>query len=204
MTEHSRFVGYCRTSTAEQSISLEAQRARIEAWAASNGREIVSWCVEQASAKDIDRPELQHALNMLDDNLADGLVVVKVDRLSRSVVDFANLMDRFTTQDKALVCIGDSIDMTTPSGRFVATILSGLAQLERELIGARTKEALDELKRQGVRLGRPPSEDVDSVDRSLILHLAETSGYSQRKIAEVTGYKASTVRRILATSSRAS
>lgn len=196
----SKLVGYLRVSTkdqAESGASLAAQRSSIEAWALAGGHEIVSWCVETASAKDTNRPELQHAMRLVLEGSADGLVVTKVDRLSRSVIDFATLMDTFTKADKALVCIGDSIDMTTPSGRFVAGVLAGLAQLERELIGQRTKDALAELKRQGRTLGRPPSEVVSETTVDEIRGLSE-QGWSQRALARDFNLKPSTIRRLVA------
>lgn len=197
-----RMIGYCRVSTKDQAeggVSLDAQRRSIELWATAGGHEIVSWCVDAASAKDTNRPELRHAMNLLAEDVADGIVVTKVDRLSRSVIDFATLMDTFSKSGKALVCIADSIDMMTPSGRFVAGILAGLAQLERELIGERTREALAELKRQGIQLGRPPSEVVDDLTEYGIRAL-HSDGLSQRAIAERLDLKHSTVRRVLTSS----
>lgn len=121
MTKSSRLIAYCRVSTEQQAtegISLDAQHSAIQAWATANGHSIVGWYTEAASGKNIDaRPELQRALDAIDNGFADGLVCTKVDRLSRSVIDFATLMDRFHTNGHALVCVGDSIDMTTPSGQ---------------------------------------------------------------------------------------
>lgn len=195
-------IGYTRVSTkgqADDGVSLAAQRRSIEAWAEAGGHTIVSWCSDTESGKDTSRPELQHALALVMEGSADGLVVTKVDRLSRSVIDFATIMADFTKADKSLVCIGDAIDMTTPSGRFVAGVLAGLAQLERELVGQRTREALAELKAQGVRLGRPPKEQPSAADVANILGL-HADGHSQRWIANATGFMPSTVRRLVATS----
>lgn len=192
-----KVVAYARTSTSEQEIGLDAQRSSIEAWAIAGNHEVVSWNIEQASGKDMNRPELKHALALVMEGSADGLVVTKVDRLSRSVLDFASLMSDFQNADKALVCIGDAIDTSTPTGRFVANILANLAQLERELIGARTRDALAELKRQGVRLGRPPSEDP-TVQQVAIIRELHAAGSSQRYIADYVGVKPSTVRRLIA------
>ena len=97
------------------------------------------------------------------------------------------------------MCIADSIDMSTPSGRFVAGVLAGLAQLERELVSTRTKDALAELRAQGVRLGRPPKEQPTEADVENILGL-HADGHSQRWIANATGFMPSTVRRLVSTS----
>lgn len=201
MTNPTRLVAYLRVSTDQQAsegVSLDAQRSAITAWALAGGHTIAYWFTEAASAKTAERKELQNAIAHVMAGDAEGLVVTKVDRLSRSVIDFATLMDDFTKADKALVCIADSIDMTTPSGRFVAGVLAGLAQLERELIGQRTKDALAEKRRQGVRLGRPPSEDVHPRVVGDIRFAYEKGGFSQRRLAALYDLKVSTVRRLLA------
>src|SRR5919197_497301 len=86
---------------------------------------------------------------------ADTLVVAKLDRLSRSVLDFAELMNRATKQHWALVALDIGVDMTTPQGEMMANILATFARFERRLIGQRTRDALSAKKAQGVRLGRP-------------------------------------------------
>jgi DNA invertase Pin-like site-specific DNA recombinase len=82
-------------------------------------------------------------------------VVSKLDRLSRSMLDFAGLMDRSTREGWALVALDLGVDTTTPQGEMVAAVMAVFAQFERRLIGQRTKEALAVKKAQGVRLGRP-------------------------------------------------
>lgn len=96
---------------------------------------------------------------MLTDKQADGLVVAKLDRLSRSVYDFIGLSDRALKQGWH-ICIKDlKIDSTHPNGRMILTVLSALSQWEREMIGLRTREALAVKKSQGVVLGRKTTAD---------------------------------------------
>ncbi len=83
------------------------------------------------------------------------LVVAKLDRLSRSLLDFVTLMDRAQRERWQLVVLDVGVDTTTPSGALMAHVLAAFAQYERSLIGARTSAALQQLKQQGVRLGRP-------------------------------------------------
>jgi DNA invertase Pin-like site-specific DNA recombinase len=111
---------------------------------------------DHASGKSTNgRHELQRALADLKEHHADGLVVAKLDRLSRSLADFANLLETATKQDWALVALDFDLDTTTPAGELVANVLAAVAQWERRVIGVRTRESLAVKKAQGVRLGKP-------------------------------------------------
>jgi len=88
---------------------------------------------------------------------AKELVVAKLDRLSRSTLDFAALMATVQTQNWALVGLDCAVDTSTPAGAAMAHVLPTFGQFERRLIGQRTKEALAAKKASGVRLGRPPT-----------------------------------------------
>lgn len=168
--ESNRFVGYVRVSTAEQADSgagLAAQRATIEAEAARRG-----WTVAEtyedaaASGKSLSgRPALAEALAALDRGDAAGLVVAKLDRLSRSVGDAADLLDRAQRGGWALVACDLGVDTSTPAGEAMANVMATFAQLERRLIGQRTRDALAVRRAQGVRLGRPRTLPADVVAR---------------------------------------
>jgi DNA invertase Pin-like site-specific DNA recombinase len=111
---------------------------------------------EGYSAKDLRRPGIRAALEELKRGRADALVVAKLDRLSRSMLDFTALMAQAQKQGWALVALDAPVDTTTPAGEAMAHVLATFAQFERRLIGQRTREALAQKKAQGVRLGRPP------------------------------------------------
>ncbi len=154
-----RVLGYVRVSTEEQADSragIEAQRAAIIAEAEKRGWTILT-VVEDAgySGKDLKRPGVQEALTTLADGGADALVVAKLDRLSRSMLDFASLMNAAQKQKWALVALDLGVDTSTPSGEMMANVLAVFAQFERRLISQRTKEALAAKRASGVRLGRP-------------------------------------------------
>jgi DNA invertase Pin-like site-specific DNA recombinase len=154
-----RVVAYGRVSTAEQADSragLEAQRAAIEAECKRRGWTIIEM-IEDAgySAKDLKRPGITRALEELQRGRADALVVSKLDRLSRSMLDFTTLMARATKENWALVALDCAVDTTTAAGEAMAHVLATFAQFERRLIGQRTREALAQKKAQGVQLGRP-------------------------------------------------
>jgi DNA invertase Pin-like site-specific DNA recombinase len=154
-------IGYVRVSTEEQADSragLDAQREAILLEAARRGWRVVE-VVEDAgySGEDLRRPGIAIALEALRSHRADTLVVAKLDRLSRSMLDFAALMDRAARERWALVALDLGVDTTTPAGEAMANVMATFAQFERRLIAQRTKEALAQKRKAGVRLGRPPT-----------------------------------------------
>jgi DNA invertase Pin-like site-specific DNA recombinase len=106
------------------------------------------------SAKDLRRPGIKVALEELEQGRADALVVAKLDRLSRSMLDFTGLMAKAQKQGWALVALDAPVDSTTPAGEAMANVLAVFAQFERRLISLRTREALAQKKAAGKRLGR--------------------------------------------------
>ena len=164
-----KVVAYVRVSSEEQRRSgagLAAQRDAITREAERRGWEIVE-VVEDAgySAKDLRRPGINKAMALLDSGRADALVVAKLDRLSRSMLDFAGLMAIAQKRSWGIVALDVSVDTTTPTGDLMANVVAAFAQFERLLIGQRTKDALAAKKRQGVRLGRPAALPVSTVRR---------------------------------------
>jgi len=164
-----RVVAYMRVSTDEQRESragLEAQRAAILSECERRGWYLVD-LIEDAgySAKDLKRPGVQAALDALRDGRADALVVAKLDRLSRSMLDFASIMATAQKQHWGLIALDCAVDTTTPAGEAMANVLATFAQFERRLISQRTKDALAAKKAQGVRLGRPRQLPPDVIDR---------------------------------------
>src|SRR4051812_33911934 len=127
-----RVLAYLRVSTSEQADSragLEAQRAAILAEAKRRGWSEVEF-VEDAgySAKDLKRPSLAHALDRLRTGGASVLIVSKMDRLSRSLLDFAGIMQRAQREGWALVALDSPSDLTTPQGEAMAGVQAVFAQ----------------------------------------------------------------------------
>lgn len=181
-----RVLGYVRVSTEEQAESgagIEAQRAAILADADRRG-----WAVEFIedagfSAKSLKRPGLQLALERLRRGDASVLVVSKMDRLSRSLLDFAGIMQRAQREGWALVALDSPTDLTTPSGEAMASIMAVFAQLERRLIGERTKAGLAAKRAAGTLrgpIGRPRTMAAEVVER---ITSERAAGASLRKIA---------------------
>lgn len=165
-------VGYVRCSTSEQSDSgagLEAQRRAIRAEAARHGWNLYAIFEDVASGKSLRRrPGLDAAFAAVESGEADGLIVSKLDRLSRSVRDFAEILARFQQHGWALVVMDLGVDTSTIMGAAMAQVVSVFAELERKRIGERTREALAVRKAQGIQLGRPrvlPDEVRDQIQR---------------------------------------
>ena len=116
------------------------------------------------------RPGLQEALQAVERDDAQALVVAKLDRLSRSLLDFASLMDRGRKRGWSLVALDLGVDTSTPSGEMMASVLATFAQFERRLIGQRTRDALAVKRAQGVQLGRPREISEQVVERIGNLH----------------------------------
>lgn len=155
-SEVRRAIGYSRVSTTEerQGAGLTGQRRAIERYARDRG-----WSVElasdEASGSTVEaRPALQQALRRLSAHEADALIVSKLDRLSRSLVDFADILRRAEREGWVLVVLDPELDMSKPEGRAMAGMLAVFAEFERSMIRQRIKSALQVKRSQGVKLGR--------------------------------------------------
>ncbi len=161
-------LGYVRVSTEEQQRSragIEAQRTAILREARRRGWEHVTIIEDVGSGRDLKRSGVREALETLERGEASALVVAKLDRLSRSMLDFASIMQRAQKQGWALIALDCAVDTTTPAGEAMANILATFAQFERRLIGQRTREALEVKRAEGVRLGRPPAIAPELAER---------------------------------------
>lgn len=177
---------YVRVSTEEQArsrLGLEAQQAELERAAEYQDWQILELvCDEGRSGKDLERPGLRHALELIAAGDADGLAVAKLDRLSRSVIDAGMLAEWFKDAGARLVALDLNIDTNTPSGRMVFSVLSAVAQWERETIAQRTRDGLAQLRAQGKPTGRPAVVDQPELaDRIRSMRL---EGWTLQAIAD--------------------
>lgn len=203
-------LGYVRVSTDEQAnegASLDAQRAALTAEAARRGWDLELVADEGVSAKNLNRPALLAALDRLDRGEADALLSVRLDRVSRSVSDFAGLLARAKRKGWQVVLMSPNLDTSDPAGKFTAHVLAAAAEYERDLIGARTREGMAQRKAEGVHIGRPSVLSPAVVGRIVA---AREAGDSLRAIADAltadgvptahggARWHASTVRAVLA------
>jgi site-specific DNA recombinase len=170
---------------------LEAQREKLQQYAGLYGLNLVAIHVDSGlSAKTLSRPGLQSALADLEQGRAEGLLVVKLDRLTRSVRDLGELVERYFADAKwALLSVNEQIDTRSAAGRLMLHILASVSQWERETIGERTRDALAHLKGRGVRLGGSAlgwarSRDVDC-DGRRVVHPVEDEQATVERILEL-------------------
>lgn len=154
-----RAIAYVRVSTdkqADHGVSLEAQESKVRAYAALYDLDLVDVVVDAgASAKTLDRPGLTRVLSMVKRGEVDAVVVMKLDRLTRSVADLGTLVERYF-QKAALLSVSEQIDTRTAGGRLVLNVLASVAQWEREAIGERTATAMKHKASKGERVGAIP------------------------------------------------
>ena len=188
-------LGYVRVSTLEQvneGASLEAQRAAITRTAEALGYRLEILEEAGQSAKSTrNRPQIRTALERLNRGEAVALIALRLDRIARSTLDFANMKAAADRKGWAL-CFTDTagLDPQSPSGALMLNMTAAFAQFERELISARTREGLAQRKLEGVVLGRRSQQAPKTLAQ--IVHL-RTAGKSYRAIAqELTAQKTPT------------
>lgn len=214
-----RALGYVRVSTGEQAkegFSLDVQEKRVRAYCEAKGWDLVRiYRDEGVSAKSLDRPALHELFGALKAKEADALVVMKLDRLTRSMRDLQGLIeDCFRRDGIVFVSVDETLDTSTANGRMVTNVLGTLAAWEREVICERTKAALDHKATLGEWRGRIPFgfkvgadgkliEDADAMKTiAAIKRSRRRSGTSYPKLAAQYGLSVGTVHKIVSTDLR--
>jgi DNA invertase Pin-like site-specific DNA recombinase len=179
-------IGYLRASTGDQGqsgLGLRAQEASIRAACQRRGWNLAQTREEVTSGSRADnRPVLSEVLHALRCGEADAVVVAKLDRLSRSVVDAGRLLEQARKRGFNLVALDLGLDLSTPTGELVANVLAAVAQWERRMIGVRTSEALQIKMKTG--WASPSWEQrIPKPVRRRIIRMAK-AGLSQRQIAD--------------------
>lgn len=177
---------YARVSTAEQEdsgLSLESQADHCRAAIGQREWTVTGEFSETVSTgkKISKRPKLAAALDALDAHEHDALVVRRLDRLCRSTLEFQLILERAQKHGWELLMLEPQVDTTTPFGRAMASMAATFAQLERELIGQRTREAMRVLRDRGLPVGGAPAL-TDQATLSLVASL-KADGLSQHAIA---------------------
>jgi DNA invertase Pin-like site-specific DNA recombinase len=153
-------IGYVRVSTerqAERGSSLEAQAAKIRAMASVQGVGLADIIVEGGeSAKTLNRPGVTRLLELIEAGKVKTVIVAKLDRLTRSVKDLCELLERFERKGVALVSVAESLDTSSAAGRLVLNIMASVSQWEREAISERTRDAMRHKRTQRERVGNLP------------------------------------------------
>ena len=160
--------------------SLDAQREACEAYIASQRSE--GWAAIREPYDDggvsggtLDRPALQRLLADVEAGLIDVIVVYKIDRLSRSLMDFARLVEIFDRNQVTFVSVTQSFNTTTSMGRLTLNILLSFAQFEREVIGERIRDKFAASRKRGMWMGGYVPLGYDVRDRKLIINEPEAA-----------------------------
>ena len=173
---------YTRKSTEaglEQDFnSLDAQREACEAYIKSQtheGWKLLPGRYDDAglSGGTLDRPALQRLLDDIDAGRVDVIVVYKVDRLTRSLTDFAKLVEIFDAHEVSFVSVTQQFNTTTSMGRLTLNVLLSFAQFEREVISERIRDKVAQSKAKGIWMGGPVPLGYDLGHRELLINPTE-------------------------------
>lgn len=175
--------GYARVSTEEQSLNRQ-----IDALEQYGIDELLT---EKMTGTKRDRPELNRLLDKV--RKGDTVAVESLSRLGRSTKDLLALVEQFDREGIVFVSLKEQIDISTPTGKLLLTVLSALCQFERDLTVQRTNEGLQAARARGRKGGRPP-KDKKVIEKALKLYDAQTHSVSEIcevcSISQGTLYKA--------------
>ena len=177
-------LGYARVSTEAQ--NLDRQLDALEKY----GVDMIY--NEKMSGTKKNRPELTKLMDRITEG--DTVVVESLSRLGRSTKDLIELTETFQSKGVNLVSLKESIDTNSPTGKLLFTLMSAIAQFERDVIADRTREGLKAARARG-RTGGRPRADPEQVKKAVKLY--KTEQYSIREIEKLTGIKKSTLYRNL-------
>jgi DNA invertase Pin-like site-specific DNA recombinase len=183
-------VGYCRVSTNGQErngYSLDDQRARLKEAGCQHVYQ------DTASGAKANRPGLLKMLDRL--HPGDVVVVMKLDRLSRSLVDLLNMVERIGKAGARFRSLGENLDTTTPAGLAMMQMIGVFAEFERGMIRERTRIGLDAAKRAGRKLG--PHFKLSEADRCQIVHMVREGKMTAADCARTYHIDQSNISRML-------
>lgn len=197
--------GYVRVSTAEQKKEHtdELQRQIIRDYCKKNGLKLAKIFSDVISGAKSKRPGLDALFSELEKNIAEKgdtitrmvVVVSKLDRFGRSLIDLYNNVERLKQLGVDFVSVGDpGIDTTTPNGRLLFTILGAIAEYERELIRMRLVAGRERAKRLGTRSGKPLHRPPKPMDERRLRELYLEEGWGLRKLAKEFKTSTSTIK----------
>jgi DNA invertase Pin-like site-specific DNA recombinase len=158
-----RVATYARVSTQHREQKPAVQVAELRRYCKARRFQVLHEIVDRASGGGDDRPGLKRLLAFVRAREIDAVVVVKMDRLFRSLKHLVNTLAEFEALGVKFIATRDQVDLTTPAGRLFMQILGSLSEFERELIRERILMGLDHARSQGKRLGRPKKNDDQAV-----------------------------------------
>lgn len=183
---------YCRVSTADQ--SCERQERDLKAFAGRADYDVVGTFKETGSGAKLDRAERRKVMALAQSRQIDAVLVTELSRWGRSTIDLLNTLCELESWKVSVIAMnGMTFDLSSPHGRMLATMLSGIAEFERDLISERVKSGLAAAKARGKKLGRQIGERPKSDRLAPKVMTLVAEGRSYRWIARDLGISKNTV-----------
>jgi len=190
---------YARVSTKDKDQNPENQLMKLKEFCKNKGWDYKEY-VDYASGKDPNRPELKKMMQDLENDEIAGILVLRLDRFGRSVSNILENIKKIKDKGKFFIAIDQGISINYEGNQamndFLITILSAVAEFERNLISERVKDGIERAKKQGIKIGRKSVLEKKGISIQDLKKLRE-QGYSYRQIAIRTGIKFSTIYKIL-------
>ncbi|MBK7745699.1 MAG: recombinase family protein [Candidatus Obscuribacter sp.] len=187
-----RAVIYARVSTKDQDCRRQIED--LKRFAERAGYEVIATLEEKASGVKNDRAERAKIIRMAQARLIDVVLVTELSRWGRSTQDLiATLQDLQARSVSLVAASGMQMDLSTPSGKLMATLLAGIAEFERELIQERVRSGIQSAKARGKKIGRQAGDNYKSGKKEIRIEELHRAGKSIREIAALTGLGKSTV-----------
>jgi DNA invertase Pin-like site-specific DNA recombinase len=183
---------YSRVSTQHREQKPEVQVGELRRYCKARGWKVLHEIEDRASGGGDDRPGLKRLLSLVCAREVDAVVVVKMDRLFRSLKHLVNTLAEFEALGVKFIATRDQVDLTTPAGRLFMQILGSLSEFERELIRERILMGLEHARREGRLLGRPRTNDYSAVKK------LRAQGMSYKQIESKLSLSSGSVWRALA------
>ena len=187
---------YCRVSTTDQ--SCERQERDLLEYAQQAGYEVVGVWKETASGSKDNRLQRKQVISLAQAHKIDGVLVTELNRWGRSTIDLiTTLQDLAHWRVSVIATTGLQFDLTTPQGKLIASVMSSLAEFERDLVRERVRSGLAAAKAKGKKLGRQPGQRIkaDKYTPQVLQMVGE--GHSYRRIAQSLHLSKTTVNEIV-------
>ena len=177
---------YARVSRHDKDQDPDNQLMKLRSFIESHGWAVYGEYVDMKSGADASRPDLDRMLKAARGHAFSAIIIVRLDRIGRSVKNLLNLIDDLKRFNVELICTDQEIDTSTPTGKLLFTLLGAVSEFELELIRDRTKDGLARAKLHGTKSGKPIGRPPFAVSTEEIIALRE-SGMSLRIIGEKVG-----------------
>ncbi len=181
MGRKQRAAVYARVSTAEQ--NTEGQEAELKEYAKNRGWEVTKVYRDKVSGTTRSRPALDELMADAKKRKLDIVLVWRFDRFARSVSHLLQALETFRTVGIEFVSISEQIDTSTPTGKMIFTVLGAVAELERSLIAERVRLGIQNARRKGKQLGRPPIRRLNATELERVRADRATGKFSLRSLA---------------------